>query len=231
LNIKIEDGKTTRLTGADAIGNQPMGKIKIQKNALWYGVNGKDDIVLPLAGAEFEVYDKDGKVVATLITGADGTATSTWLADGTYTIKETKAPTGFTADAAVKTVTVKVTATEKVFSPADPFVNIHDGGKIRILKTDNANPANPLSGVKFNIWRVDDVNGAPKEIDTGGTKKTVNLILAATVTSDAKGYAVTDSLPVGQYYLEELAAPFGYAYFNRWSGVVEVIASSVTDAA
>ncbi|MEG2939848.1 MAG: SpaA isopeptide-forming pilin-related protein, partial [Oscillospiraceae bacterium] len=97
INIKIEDGKTTRLTGADAIGNQPMGKIKIQKNALWYGVNGKDDIVLPLAGAEFEVYDKDGKVVATLITGADGTATSTWLADGTYTIKETKAPTGFTA--------------------------------------------------------------------------------------------------------------------------------------
>ncbi|MEG2234124.1 MAG: SpaA isopeptide-forming pilin-related protein, partial [Oscillospiraceae bacterium] len=231
INIKIEDGKTTRLTGADAIGNQPMGKIKIQKNALWYGVNGKDDIVLPLAGAEFEVYDKDGKVVATLITGADGTATSTWLADGTYTIKETKAPTGFTADAAVKTVTVKVTATEKVFSPADPFVNIHDGGKIRILKTDNANPANPLSGVKFNIWRVDDVNGAPKEIDTGGTKKTVNLILAATVTSDAKGCAVTDSLPVGQYYLEEIAAPFGYAYFNRWSGVVEVIASSVTDAA
>ena len=51
----------------------------------------------PLEGAEFEIY-KDAELenlAATVTTGSDGYAKSTGLAEGTYYVKETKAPTGY----------------------------------------------------------------------------------------------------------------------------------------
>ena len=49
----------------------------------------------PLAGAVFTVTNSAGTTVATLTTGDDGTATTGKLPFGTYTIKETTAPTGY----------------------------------------------------------------------------------------------------------------------------------------
>lgn len=49
----------------------------------------------PLAGAEFDVFNADGKIVDHLITGADGTAMTKVLPYGKYSLRETKAPTGF----------------------------------------------------------------------------------------------------------------------------------------
>lgn len=49
----------------------------------------------PLAGAEFDVFNADGIIVDHLVTGTDGTATTKVLPYGKYSLRETKAPTGF----------------------------------------------------------------------------------------------------------------------------------------
>lgn len=49
----------------------------------------------PLAGAEFDVFNADGKIVDHLVTGTDGTAMTKILPYGKYSLRETKAPTGF----------------------------------------------------------------------------------------------------------------------------------------
>ena len=51
-----------------------------------------------LAGAVFEIKDSSKNVVATVTTDANGMAAYTGLAAGTYTYKETKAPTGYKLD-------------------------------------------------------------------------------------------------------------------------------------
>lgn len=51
----------------------------------------------PLSGATFQLLDANGKVVATLTTGADGTATSALVPLGTYTLHESAAPSGYKA--------------------------------------------------------------------------------------------------------------------------------------
>lgn len=50
---------------------------------------------LPLAGAEFTMYDMDGNVLDVQVTGEDGIATFTGFGVGTFTIRETKAPDGY----------------------------------------------------------------------------------------------------------------------------------------
>lgn len=49
----------------------------------------------PLTGAEFDVFNADGIIVDHLVTGTDGTATTKVLPYGKYSLRETKAPTGF----------------------------------------------------------------------------------------------------------------------------------------
>ena len=57
----------------------------------------------PLAGAEFEIRKKsDGSLVATVTTGDDGVACKDQLLFDTYTVQETKAPTGYKINDAAK---------------------------------------------------------------------------------------------------------------------------------
>ncbi len=54
---------------------------------------GVDDV--PLSGAEFSLYDSDSNLVAVRTTDANGKATFEDLVYGSYTIVETKAPSGY----------------------------------------------------------------------------------------------------------------------------------------
>ena len=90
----VEYGATSTITWK----NTPMmGQIQITKksaddnpfNALAAGT--------PLPGATFEVYDRAGNLVNTVVTNKNGIATTDTLPLGRYTIRETKAPVFYSA--------------------------------------------------------------------------------------------------------------------------------------
>lgn len=82
----------------------------------------------PLPGAKFTLYKEDGTTVADngaeVETGADGKATFTGLAAGTYKLKETGAPDGYTLNADVVTITVSANGT--INNEADYTVTVKD---------------------------------------------------------------------------------------------------------
>ncbi|SUO81043.1 Cna B-type domain-containing protein [Streptococcus equinus] len=101
-----EDSKiiTANYIGAESGGTGSgdlASKIKITKE-------DADDNVTPLANAVFEVTAPDGNTF-NLTTGADGTVTSGVLKQGTYTVKEVTAPTGYELNE--DTFTLEVTPT------------------------------------------------------------------------------------------------------------------------
>ena len=85
--------------------NIETGSITINK----YGVEGLTDGEMAdaaqLANAEFTLYKAD-QAVGTYTTGTSGSVTIDGLAAGTYTVKETAAPEGYTASSHEWTVTV-----------------------------------------------------------------------------------------------------------------------------
>lgn len=139
-----------------------------------------------LPGATFEVINASGATVATAKTGADGTVSFEDLQAGTYTIRETSAPTGYTLSVPnTQSLTVAAGQTANA-----TFANEKIRGKIAIYKVD-ADSKEPLAGAAFSVT---DANG--------------NIV--ATLVTDANGTAETDWLPYGTYDVTETAAPDHY---------------------
>lgn len=84
-----------------------------------------------LKGAEFTLYNDKDEVVYTATTGDDGTCKFVNLTTGTYTLKETKAPTGYTK----VDKTVEITVTE------NSTTEINNNGKFQTTTTYTASPA------------------------------------------------------------------------------------------
>ncbi len=78
--------------------HKKQGKIAIVK------VDGESKA--PLEGVVFEVFDAEEKLVATLVTDKDGTASTDWLDYGAYTVKEKTAKEGYVLDGTVHEVLV-----------------------------------------------------------------------------------------------------------------------------
>ena len=139
----------------------------------------------PLEGAEFEIYDKDKKVVGKLVTDKDGKAISEELGKGTYTYKETKAPYGYEID--TKEYSFTIETQNQILEQS--LVNEKIYGKIKITKVDENDK--PIAGVKFKI--LDENN---KEVTT--------------VKTDESGIAIVENLPVGKYKYKEVDTPYLY---------------------
>ena len=62
----------------------------------------------PLQGAEFAIYKDSGleNIVTTVTTNGEGIATYAGLAEGTYYVQETKAPTGYRLDNTIREIKV-----------------------------------------------------------------------------------------------------------------------------
>ncbi|WP_312815409.1 SpaA isopeptide-forming pilin-related protein [Sedimentibacter sp.] len=154
------------------------GKIAIKKT-------DEDKKVLP--GAEFTLYDEDGKVVDRGVTGSDGTLSFEDLEPGSYTLKETKAPEGYVLEVDEKGVTVAAnrtntyTFTNKKAEPEKP-------GRIEIVKVDEEGRL--LSEAWFSL------------IDGNGT--TIENVVTV------NGRAAFEDVPVGRYTVKEVQAPEGY---------------------
>lgn len=103
-----------------------------------------------LAGAEYTVYDSDGKAVDTLVTDASGnTNKSIDLDEGTYTVKETKASKGFQLDMTEHTVNI-VAGQEATFTSTEPLVL--DPAFVEVYKEDaDGNTLYSLAGTEFTV--------------------------------------------------------------------------------
>ncbi|MGX7230996.1 SpaA isopeptide-forming pilin-related protein [Enterococcus pseudoavium] len=146
----------------------------------------------PLAGAEFNVLDREGKVVNAqpLKSDKEGKVTIDHLAPGDYQFVETKAPTGYVLN--IKpidfTIADKAEGQPEVIEVGN-FTNYQ--GSAELIKTDKKNQ--PLAGAEFNV------------LDSEG--KVVN---AQPLKSDKEGKVTIDHLAPGDYQFVETKAPTGY---------------------
>lgn len=183
---KSEDGLTVTNTKKSSGGGEvtPLyGKVVVKKTNEYKEV---------LSGAEFTLYDEDGKVVDKGVTGSKGTISFEDLEPGEYVLKETKAPEGYVLDENETEVSINgsvtrtYTFTNKKEEPEKP-------GSIVIIKTDEEGKF--LSNALFSL------------IDENGST------LQNIETSD--GRAVFEDVPVGRYTIKEVQAPEGYELSDK----------------
>lgn len=144
-----------------------------------YGLETK----APIQGVEFNVIDATGKVVSTIITQANGEASST-LPIGEYQLKQVKVPTGYMINGAAQSFTLVIGSTvTATFYNTTLTENV---GKIIAKAYDNETKA-PIEGVEFSVTAED------------GTRVT-------TIKTNRDGEA-SAMLPVGSYTLKQIKVP------------------------
>lgn len=153
----------------------------------------------PLAGAEFTLLP--GEIKKT--TGENGEAVFDGLTEETYTIIETKSPTGYGKLEGYVTVNIEANGTANVAGTVPDNLNFNGKsviltwentrthGSISITKTDGNQP---LSGAFFGLYK--DAAAAEEPIDIQKT--------------DKNGKALFADLEAGTYCVKEIAAPNGY---------------------
>ncbi|HDR8182765.1 TPA: choice-of-anchor A family protein [Bacillus thuringiensis] len=152
-----------------------------------------------LPGAKFDVVDKDGKVVETIITDDKGEALSKQLPVGSYTLKEVEAPKGYelsSSSVSVDVETNKVVTVDVVNKKIPEKVT----GQFEIVKVDANDKTKVLSDAEFEVYK------AGKKVDTLRTDKT--------------GKVISQKLEPGKYTLKETKAPQGYKLLKEEIEVV-----------
>lgn len=137
-----------------------------------------------LPGALIEVYDAEGNIIYREYTDANGEIPDIPVVPGTYTFKETYAPSGYALNTAIKTFTV--TADGQVHG--DTVIR-DEVNRVTLKKIRQNGEA--LAGAVFGLF------------DSEGTK-------VQEATSDADGFVVFHQIPYGRYAIRELSAPYGY---------------------
>ena len=98
-------------------GNRESNTVTSQIFAASFHVKkvDKDDTSKTLAGAEFTLSDATGTVLATQVSDKDGNLAFTTLTEGTYTLKETKAPNNYKLDETEHAVVVTYDADQQIY--------------------------------------------------------------------------------------------------------------------
>ncbi|MGA5715265.1 SpaA isopeptide-forming pilin-related protein [Bacillus bombysepticus] len=152
-----------------------------------------------LPGAKFDVIDKDGKVVETIVTDDKGEALSKQLPVGSYTLKEVEAPKGY--ELSSSSVSVDVEANKVVtVDVVNKKISEKVTGQFEIVKVDANDKTKLLSGAEFEVYK----DG--KKVDRLRTDKT--------------GKVVSQKLEPGKYTLKETKAPLGYKLLKEEIEVV-----------
>ena len=190
LNPKVyevnitEDGKVYTY---DIKNDVKKGKVEVIKI---------DDTKLfdrPLKGAEFSIYDKNGKIVDTLVTDQQGYAISKYLRYGSYTMKETKAPEGYKLSDKIYEIEIKNDKQIVKFE----IGNTIKKGKVEVIKLDSELKEDlPLAGAEFTIL----------DLHRNQVDKLV---------TDQDGKAISKDIEYGRYIMQETKAPEGYKPSNK----------------
>ncbi len=190
--------------------NTPLGGLKIIKTNSNTGE--------PIQGVEFEISHMSGEKVLNETSGTKFVTDSTGqiylpnLADGTYTVIETKEADGYFIDTSPKNVIVtagKLTILEVQNTPASGLI---------IIKTDEKT-GKPLQGVEFDILRADgsrvtanilDKNQLGTENNSQNKNINGNGAVNGSYVTDSNGRIYLNHLAVGEYHIVETKALDGY---------------------
>ncbi|MEC3155902.1 SpaA isopeptide-forming pilin-related protein [Bacillus thuringiensis] len=154
-----------------------------------------------LPGAKFDVIDKDGKVVETIVTDDKGEALSKQLPVGSYTLKEVEAPKGY--ELSSSSVSVDVEANKVVtVDVVNKKISEKVTGQFEIVKVDANDKTKLLSGAEFEVYK-------------DGKK-------VAELKTDESGKVMSPKLPLGEYTVKEKKAPAGYKLSNKeWKVTIQ----------
>lgn len=156
----------------------------------------------PIGGVEFSVVDTSGKGVATLITDPSGIA-SVNLLPGSYQVKQTKTPAGYSLSGSVQTLTLwqNSIATATFYNQkVQPEVGQL---KVKVYETNGT----PLAGAAFTV-----TDAAGKVVSTVITNQSGEVLV---------------NLPSGNYNVKQTKAPSGYAVYET-SQTVTIWRNSMT---
>lgn len=161
-----------------------------------------------LEGAEYGVYEKkdcSGKAsyTMTIKKGTDGTYTATQkeIPAGTWYVKETKAPNGYTLNSKVYEVEVPQNNTIEVDVEDNPITLTINLEKVSALPDCTNNNENySLQNAVYMVY-MDDTCKSPAMKDGKNV----------TLTTDENGKASVSGLPKGTYYVKETTASKGFS--------------------
>ena len=205
-----EASRTFKITVQDTKQN---GQIVLTKT-------GKDGVTV-LEGAEFTLY-KDGLKVTTATSDANGKVAFTGLAYGTYTVQETKAPTGtgktYIMDPTVYTVEVVSDTENKLSSSAAP---VNSGESIVTVKNDEQVTTPPNISFKLLKQAKDGVTSGETPLDgaTFGfyeiTMDRTEKLLATAISGNGgmvyfRRVNIQNCADDSTFVVRELQAPIGY---------------------
>ncbi|MCI2438343.1 collagen binding domain-containing protein [Listeria monocytogenes] len=157
-----------------------------------------------LAGATFELQDKEGNTLQTgLTTDENGVLKVTDLVPGSYQFIETSAPTGYKLDNSPVSFEIIASETDQIVKVTKE--NTLEVGSVELTKRDSATKATLAGGATFELQ-----NKEGNTLQTG-------------LTTDENGVLnVTDLVP-GTYQFVETKAPIGYE-LDTTPVVFEIIA-------
>ena len=147
-----------------------------------------DDSDNPLPGAVFNII-KDGQIIGTEATKADGSITVTDVTEGMYAFVEVSAPAPY------------ATLTEPVIAHVDQ-ATINGGGTVTVTAADKKLPS--LSILKRDAQTKEVIPGTVFEI------KGIHYHYHDDVTTGADGRAVLTNIPVDSYEVTEKSVPDPY---------------------
>lgn len=199
-----------------------------------YTITAKEDIVTPDGTVRYTA----GEVVDTITTGPDGTASSKELYLGSYLVTEVESPYGMTLNKEPQTVElvyagqeVELTETSAGFYNERQHVSI---SLEKFMETDELfgiGSNGEVANVTFGLYAAETLTAADgSEIPADG------LIEVVAVHADGTASCQSD-LPLGSYYLQEIATdshylltdekfPVTFEYAGQDVPVVEIAANN-----
>lgn len=209
---------------------QPVYEIKGLAGAV-YEITAAEDVVT-LDGT---LRYKKGDVVATITTGADGTATTEPLFLGKFEIREITAPHGMLLNGDTVTVELTYAGQEiKITTTSAAFVNERQKVEIDLTKTLEQDENygigmnGEISSVQFGLYASEDITAAdgkviPKDglIETVTCDENGKAVFATDLPVDAKVY-VKEISTDNHYILPDSTYPVTFDYAGQDTAVVKI---------
>ncbi|WP_072524411.1 SpaA isopeptide-forming pilin-related protein [Clostridium sp. Marseille-P3244] len=199
--------------------NEPVtGSLEIHKTDL--------DTGEPLEGVEFTIYHSDWSVYKTIVTGEDGIASLEDVPYGMYLVRETAVPDGYAVDDAYSDV-FNIGSEETQRNVVLEVTNEKVKGTFSLVKVDSTDNTIGVAGARYGIYTalIETTQGVVDVDPESYLGSEYDLVTMADtilpdeedpdtgeITGGGRRHNPVESaeLPLGTYYVKELASPVDY---------------------